>query len=243
MRHFLYLFWVLGIAISCTTKPTPLDATAFRGKTFLFYNTVDSISFYVDFKDSICNEIDYDSRNYLWKLKTDEGNDFLIIGEVVYGIKKDEKANTFTVTALANKDRSFTVSEVEPKWDKEKLYGTWINEDVDSADRDISLKLPPLDPPIEIYEEVWPPEYRIEKDTIYSYDLDTRSKSKYRLSHSNTFMQMYLDTPNWFQYTYQWEITLVNDSILELTGKSFQEMVPLKESFTEEKIVLKKKKY
>lgn len=242
MQQFLRFFWVLGIAISCTSKPTPLDETAFKGKTFLFYNPADSASFYVDFKDSICNEINYDSRNYPWKLKTYEGNDFLIVGEAVYGIKKNEKANTFTLTALDYKDRSLTISEVEPKWDEEKLYGTWINEEADSTDREMSLKLPLLDPPIATYKIVWPPEYRIEKDTIYSYDLDKRSKSKYTLSHSHTFMQMHLDKPTLFQYNYQWEVTLVNDSIMELNCKSYQEMKPLDESFTEEKIVLKKKK-
>lgn len=210
---FVIVFLVVFTLFGCDKKEEVLQEEMLKNKTFLFYNAADSVSIYVDFKDSICNEINYDSRSYPWKLKPYEGNDFLIIGEAVYGIKKNEEANAYALTALDYKDRSFTVSEVEPKWDKAALYGEWSNEAADSTieERGIPLRMPGE---IITKEEVWPPKFRIEKDTIYFQCYDVDAKSHYTISNSNAFIMLHLDTTKFGVFHYLWEVVSVDETTL-----------------------------
>jgi hypothetical protein len=208
----------------------------------LFYGNSEIESFYVDFKDSTFNYIDNEGnepKEMPWKFINYDNSNFLLFNNNVFVIKKDSIERYFLKNISIN-EQSFKILEQKPKWEKSIIYGEWIDKKYNSNDMEF-IPIPPPTLNTENNKKVWPPKYTIKKDTIYYEFLNFRSQSKYKISNSNNYISLKLETVISFNNNhYLWEIYEVNDSLLKLKSKIHNEHSSSGDYFEEEVVELRK---
>ena len=207
---------IFTLIIGCDTKEQKISADYFRNKTFTFYANDSIPPFKLNFDDSTCYQIEEKPSKFNWKLNYYNNSNFLILNNIVFGIKVNPKENNIELINIAKNNFNFKVLFDKPKYKKEKLIGEWIYYQVDSYNISDSILPPPL-PPTERnqnWKKTWPPKLILTKDSIFYEYLNFRSKSKYKLDNSNQFMFLNLETESIFENHIFWEIEQVNDSIL-----------------------------
>ena len=217
MKNLTILFLVLifSLIIACNTKEQKIGPDYFRNKTFTFYTNDTFPPFKLNFDDSTCFLIDESPTDYSWKLNYYNNSNFLILNNIVFGIKLNPKGNDFELINI-EENNHFKVVLEKAKYKKESFIGEWIFDQIDSYNFSNS-EIPPPPPTYESNEngnETWPPKLTITKDSIFYEFLNFRSKSKYKLDNSNQFIFLNLYTESSNKNHVLWEIEQINDTFL-----------------------------
>lgn len=222
MKNIIIIYFFLTITfISCDNKEEKIDADYFKNKTFTFYGNDSITPFKVNFDDSTFYQIEEKPTIGNWKLYNYNNNDFLILNNVVFGVKTIPNENDIELINIAQNEFNFKISLNKLKYKKDKILGEWVDKKTDSSDV-VILTLPPPLPPNsnnENYEKTWPPKMIITKDSIFYEYLNFRSKSEYKIDNSNQFILLNLETELSFENHIFWKIEKVNDSILIFKSK------------------------
>jgi hypothetical protein len=127
---------------------------------------------------------------------------------------KPNSDNNFDGLLISEKDYEILLEKIKPKWNKELILGTWIEEQY-LNNEPINIPPPPPPPNIDENDFEFPPYYVITKDTIYSDFYYKKSKSKIVISNSGEFASLKLNS-KFDQEESNWRIKLLNDSIMIL---------------------------
>ncbi|NRD23817.1 hypothetical protein HNV10_11220 [Winogradskyella litoriviva] len=126
-------------------------------------------------------------RFYNWNLAYYNTSTFLVLNNKVIGINQINDS-TYKGVNLSYEDIEFVMKLQKPKWNKEQLYGKWV-EEIYIDKPESFFPPPPLPRPDNGYN--WPPFYEISENLISSshYFFDT---SKYEISNSGVYISMRL---------------------------------------------------
>jgi hypothetical protein len=141
-----------------------------------------------------------------WIISHYENGNFLILDNRVIGIKKTD--DKYICKYIGFSDNSFEMIKRNPKWTKNQIYGTWIEEkyiDTDSSD------FPP--PPIEFEKYNWPPSYKISEKQI-ELDFYTNTNSAIEINNSLEFITMNLNHLLKIGVEKQWKIKTITDTLM-----------------------------
>jgi hypothetical protein len=244
MKNYLkyIISFMIVTFISCNKIDEKVDENQIKNRTFLFYGNSEIEPFYIEFKDSTFYYIDNEGnepKEMPWKFVDYDNSNFILFNNNVFGIKKDS-IEKYILKNISTNEQSFKILEQKPKWKKSILYGEWFDKKYNSIDMEnIPIPLPTLN--TENNKKIWPPKFIIKKDTIYYEFLNFRSKSKYKISNSNNFILLKLETVISFNNNhFLWEIYEVNDSLLKIKSKKYDEYNTSGDYFEEEVIELRK---
>ncbi|MBR9847599.1 MAG: hypothetical protein GYB35_16525 [Algicola sp.] len=204
---------LLIIFISCkkTDIRNNLDFEI-AGNTYSFQSNLNDEIDIIDFQDSTLNILGKSQINS-WKLSYYENIPFLTFERAVSGIKKVNDS-VYNLHPVGYPNDTIKMTLLKPKWKKEMIYGTWIEERFLGTD---SSDFPP--PPILDVKTNWPPSYLISKEKIV-HDFYTKTESKIRISNNGEFISMNLIEPMSTEYKEKsWRITYLSDSLLIVNRK------------------------
>ena len=92
-RTIIFFFLIFTLIIGCDTKEQKISADYFRNKTFTFYANDSIPPFKLNFDDSTCYQIEEKPSKFNWKLNYYNNSNFLILNNIVFGIKVNPKEN------------------------------------------------------------------------------------------------------------------------------------------------------
>jgi hypothetical protein len=214
-KLIVILFLILSFT-SCQKKNNSIiDEIEFRGRTFNIHSKSEIDTMIVDFQYSTHQVFGHLwSGKIPWRISHYDKTNILVLDNRVIGIKKDSD-NSFDCTYIGLTDQFFKMSERKPKWNKEHLYGTWIEEKYIATD---SSDFPP--PPILKHNTNWPPSYTITKEKIV-FDFYRISESKIQIPNSSDFIQMNLRNPiRYSEKDYNWVIKLLSENSMTIIRDS-----------------------
>ncbi|MCB0446862.1 MAG: hypothetical protein KDD03_05015 [Gelidibacter sp.] len=193
----------------CEKRIERIDiANQLRGNTFNMTSDSDNDTLTIEFKDSTFNVYEYGDRNLNWRVATFDNNNFLVFDRRIMAIKQNNK-NGFDGLLIAEKDYKIHLEKRNAKWEKELLYGTWIEEKYIGTD---STDFPP--PPIENIKSNWPPSYTITQNKIL-FDFYQKTESEIEVNNSGEYVTMDLKNPIFYGTTENlWQIKFVSDSLM-----------------------------
>lgn len=210
---------------ACQNNDKQIDiANELRGNTFDINFAIEKETTTIEFKDSTCTIFENNNRDLPWRISTFGDSKFLII-EYENNIRsiaiKKRDNNTLDGLLMAKNDYKITLNKREPKWKKDLLIGTWIDNDSNSVTNDSVQKSSPyfIQPPLP------PPNYKHKRDfqkySLYEITFDSvsvkygysESKSKIDLNSSIEFLTMNVKSS--FNVTEEiWKIKKLTDSIM-----------------------------
>ncbi|ETN96877.1 hypothetical protein [Zhouia amylolytica] len=167
----------------------------------------------IEFKDSTFTVFEYNDRDLPWRIATFDNKDFLVFDNRIMAIKQNNIDN-YVGLLISEKDYDIRLEKRKPKWDKELIFGTWVEEKYFNTDP-INILPPPPPPNTEENDFEFPPYYVITKDTIYSNFYYKKSKSKIDISNLGEFISLNLNSKFDDKET-NWRIKSLNDSIMIL---------------------------
>jgi hypothetical protein len=197
---------------SCQKNIERIDiADELRGNTFNMTSIGDKDTLTIEFKDSTYTVFEYSDRNLPWRIATFDNKDFLVFDSRIMAIKQNDN-NSFDGLLISEKDYDIRLEKRKAKWDKELIFGTWIEEQYLNTN---PINIPPPPPPPNIKENdfEFPPYYVITKDTIYSNFYYKKSKSEIELSNLGEFISLKLNS-RFDDTETDWRIKSLNDSVM-----------------------------
>ncbi len=194
---------------SCQKNIERIDiANELRGNTFNMTSIGEKDTLTIEFKDSTYTVFEYNDRNLPWRIATFDNKDFLVFDSRVMAIKQNDN-KSIDGLLISEKDYDIRLEKRKPKWDKESILGTWVEEKYVGTD---STDFPP--PPIENIKSNWPPSYTITKNKIL-FDFYQIRESEIEISNSGEFLTMDLKNPILYGVTENlWQIKFVSDSLM-----------------------------
>ena len=207
----IILLLILTI-VSCGKRTElHINESQFQNKTFSIFSESEQDSLFIEFQDSTHQIFGILWQGKIpWRISHYENANFLVLDNRVIGIKKTDQGK-FDCKYIGLNDNSFEMVERNPKWAKEQLYGTWIEEKYIGTD---STDFPP--PPIQPDNEKWnwPPSYTISKDKI-ELDFYDQFESEIEINNSREFIQMDLNNSVGLGVRENfWRIKYLSDSIM-----------------------------
>lgn len=207
----IFLLLILTI-VSCGKNPESIiDKSDFQNKTFSVHSESEQDSLFIEFQDSTHQIFGSLWQGKIpWRISNYENANFLVLDNRVIGIKKISE-DKFDCTYIGLNDNSFEMTERNPIWTKEQIYGTWIEEKYIGTD---STDFPP--PPIQPDNEKWnwPPSYTIDRNKI-RLDFYDQFESEIEINNSNEFIVMDLNnTVGLGIREIFWRIKYLSDSIM-----------------------------
>jgi len=195
--------------MSCNKTVITINEIDFRGKTFNVHSKSEIDTMVIDFQDSTHQIFgDLWAGKIPWRISHYENTNILVLDNRLIGLRKKNE-DSYDCTYIGLTDQLFTMSERKPKWKKEHLYGTWVEEKYIGTD---SSDFPP--PPIENLKTNWPPSFKITEEKIV-FDFYQKSESKIQIPNSGDFIQMNLRNPISYGINdYNWEISHLSDSLM-----------------------------
>jgi len=198
--------------VSCGKKTEfPIDKSQFQNKTFSVHSESEQDTLFIEFQDSTHQIFGSLWQGKIpWRISQYENANFLVLDNRVIGIKKISE-DKFECTYIGLNDNTFEMAERNPKWTKEQVYGTWIEEKYIGTD---STDFPP--PPIQPDNENWnwPPSYTIDRNKI-KLDLYDQFESEIEINNSSEFIEMDLNNSIGLGVRENfWRIKYLSDSIM-----------------------------
>lgn len=215
-KSTIFLLLIL-IIVSCTkNKEVRIDKSEFQNKTFSIHSKSEQDSLFIEFQDSTYQTFgDLWQGKIPWKIFNYEKTNFLVLNNKVIGIKKLNK-HSFECEYIGINEKSFEMTERNPKWSKEQIYGTWIEEkyfETNSTD----FPPPPVEPDNGNWN--WPPSYTIDQDKI-QIDFYNQNVSDIEINNSNEFIEMELNNMIGLGIRENfWRIKYLSDSIMIIDKK------------------------
>tara|TARA_R110002072_G_scaffold70088_1_gene169618 strand:+ start:2905 stop:3552 length:648 start_codon:yes stop_codon:yes gene_type:complete len=186
-----------------------INESEFKGKTFNAYSSSEIDTLIIDFQDSTHQIFGgLWSGKIPWRISHYDETNILVLDNRLIGIKINPD-NSLDCISIGLTDKPFKMSERKPKWKKDYLYGTWIEEKFIETD---STDFPPP-PRTQNLKINWPPSYTItEKEIVFDYY--KKSESKIQIPNSADFIQMNLRHPLFNQTDYNWIIEYLSDDLM-----------------------------
>ncbi len=186
-----------------------INESLLRGKTFNLIEKSKNDTLTFEFKDSTYYVFEFGDGNIPWRISHYDSSNFLVLDNRVIGIKQ-VKENQFECTYIGLSESDFVMIKKDSPWNKDKLYGEWIEE------KYFGTKLSDLPPaPNSLMDSVtdWPPYYKITESSITN-NLYKKTTSELEINNSNEFLLMKLMNPLTDGNEYSWRIKKLNDSIM-----------------------------
>lgn len=200
--------------LSCSNSNNQkITESTFKNRTFELHLEIrkDSIrkdSSIIEFKDSTYKFSRFSSDNNDWYFTNYNNSSFLVLGHSTIGVKRINDSVIDGIN-LSYKNVTYKFILNSPTWNKEQLYGKWVEEIYIEKPKGF---FPP--PALTAREETnnWPPHYIITKNEIVC-DYYTLSKSKYHINDLNDFIS--IDLFNEIKGSeIKWKVKNVTDSTL-----------------------------
>ncbi len=160
--------------------------------------------------DSTCNLLELKEYNKPWRLVNFEGSNTLVLSHMIIALHR-ENDSTLIGYNIGERDVRLRLEEKKPKWKLDKILGKWTEE------RWVGIEKSNIAPPparIREHDSIWPPYYKISKNSITSYCMGIDS-TQIQMDNSLSFITMkgnlYTD---FVGYQKDWKLLDVTDSSL-----------------------------
>jgi hypothetical protein len=204
----IILLLILTIVGCQNNQNSKINENQLRNKTFTLIEKTKNDTLTFEFRDSTYNVFEFSDRNIPWGISHFDNSSFLVLDNRVIGIKQKNNQE-YECKFIGLSDWEFKMIERNPKWKKEQIYGTWIEEKFVGTD---SIDFPP--PPIENVKSNWPPNYKITENKI-QFDFYEKTESKIEINNTGEFITMELKNPIFYGTTENlWQIKFVSDSLM-----------------------------
>lgn len=197
------------LIFSCSNKSNQkVTERTFKNKTFISYFESEKDSLIIEFTDSTYQYIDHGKVKRSWHVTNYNNSTFLVLDKIAIGIEQlnDSTLKCFNVSY---EDAEFEMRLRKPKWNKEQLYGKWVDEKYHNQPESF---FPPIPPPYPENGYSWPPFYEISESKIVS-DHYFINESEFNINSSNEFMVMTLKS-HIVGKEIKWKIKSVTDSTM-----------------------------
>lgn len=212
-KSILYLFLILLI-FSCQHKiDSKINKNDFKGKTFSLVFEKQEEEIIIDFNDSTYETLIGERWKFdmPWRIKHHENSTFLVLEDRVSVIKRIDSTH-FKLLYIGEKDLDYKMSELESKWKKNQIYGTWV-EDIYVGKDSTDFPSPPPPPTIPKIK-TWPPSYTISEENIV-YKHIGATKTEIKITNNAEFISLNFVNSNSYNYKKMlWKIKFLSDSIM-----------------------------
>lgn len=204
------MFFILSCSNNNSAKITE---NTFKNRTFELHieSRKDSIfrdSSFVEFQDSTYIFSRFYSNDSEWYFTNYNNSSFLVLGHSTIGVRRLNDSVIEGIN-LSYKDVTYEFRLKTPKWNREQLYGKWVEEIYIENPKTF---FPPLPPTLREKTNNWPPYYIISNDEIIC-DYYTLGKSSYEINELNDFISMKLFN-DIMGTEIKWRVKNVTDSTL-----------------------------
>ena len=193
-----------------------------RDHSFSLTSGVMNDTLIIEFRDSTYEVFgSYYYEKETWKITKYKDVDFLILNTKACGIQKIDN-HSFDCTLIGSIEHSFSLHQRKKKWDKDLISGIWVkntwSEDYDQVKNGNRPQIPPPPPPPGVLtvedDYVWPPYFRIRKDSIEYFNYYTINTSELKINITNEYLTMNL-TDNFIdEQNDQWHIKSLSDTVM-----------------------------
>ena len=207
--------------VSCDKRTElPINKSQFQNKTFSLFSKSENDTLIIEFQDSTHQVFGNLWQGKIpWRISHYDNTNFLVLDNRVIGIKKTSKRE-FECTYIGLFDNPFMMIERKSKWNKELIYGTWVNNEYEKHFENSfndSISKPPLPKAPDGFSEKdykWPAYYEISKDSIKLYESYSINKSEIEINNSSEFILMDLKNISLLGKEWEWNIKKIDSEFM-----------------------------
>lgn len=211
---------LITILVSCGgNSALQIHDDHLQGQTFSITSQSFNDTLIIDFQDSTYKTIGsiyvYEGHNP-WKIRYDQGGNFLILNNKVFGIDKTD-GGSYKCTLIGIKDHAFSLQKRKQKWTKNQLSGIWVQKEMSKIYDDVKngrskLTPPPAPPGVTSTDYHWPFFYDISVDSIKYHEYYTIYQSKIEFNNSNEYLIMETGDEYMDEQNRKWHIKSLTDT-------------------------------
>lgn len=189
----------------------PINERDFQNKTFSMFSDSEKDTLVIAFQDSTHQIFDNRYEGKIpWRISHTGNTNLLVLDNRVIEIKKTDE-NKFDCTYIGLEDRNFKMIERKSKWQRELIYGKWINKKFQIyLDSSLKGKLKPPPPPtpfpIPDGDYIFPGFYEITKDSIKLFHYQNIYKSILEINNTTEYILMRLGNEFGIGENWQWTV-------------------------------------
>jgi hypothetical protein len=224
MNKSIIFLLIILIFVSCKQKSENVNINdELKWKTFDLIAESEKDTLIIDFRDSTYQMFQHQEKELPFRISKFDNSNYLVLDRGIMAIKKSG-TDFYEGLFLGETDYKVKMVRRNKNWNKEMLYGKWIEEKYWNTKKE---NLPPPPPPLSESGYDWPPYYQIDKNKI-TLNLFKVSESNIDINNSAEFINMELNNPI-IGIEEKWRIKELNDSIMIInklieTGTKFEFM-------------------